>query len=562
MDHILAISEHWNDEELDYMPWLSPTEEQREKQLEWQRFLIHRYKAEFGTNSYVSRKAHFFPERFAMGEKSYIAAGATVRGEHIQIGANSTVNSYATIAGRVQIGDGVRIATHVSIFGFNHGYEDTMLPIYQQPLTTKGIIIEDDVWIGANAVVLDGVTIGAHSIIAAGAIVTKDVPAYSIAGGNPAKVLRNRLEGASSSASAAAVSDLESALAAFGAKVKAQHQELLASYYVQTEDGPIYVDKTVLGTKKTVRAWCDAIEIAALFGTLPPGLNKEELVAKLRGFQDPVSGLLPDPWNPPAADDDPARLTDHLSRYHLLAVGYALELLDATLPYPVRAVSELKGASLYEKLASLPWQTNAWSAGDWIDCFGTGLYLNQKHFGGERPHDVFGWLYAQADPYSGMWGLPTPGEQWLQPVNGFYRLTRGTFAQFGLPLPYPEAAIDTILAHSRNRNYFRHDAGNACNVLDVIHPLWLCYKQTDYRRGEAVQWAKNQLGRTLGQWVDGKGFSFELERSFPPGLQGTEMWLSIIWLLADLCGCSSLLGYKPQGVHRPDPAIQLQPSWK
>ncbi|KRF02416.1 hypothetical protein ASG89_24390 [Paenibacillus sp. Soil766] len=560
MDQTLEISAQWSDEELDYMPWISLTEEQRAKQLEWQQFLIDRYKAEFGANSFVSRKAHFFPERFAMGEKSFVAAGAMIRGEHIEIGSNSTVNSYAIVAGRVQIGDGVRIASHVSIFGFNHGYEDTTLPIYHQPLTTKGIIIGDDVWIGANAVILDGVTIGAHSIIAAGAIVTKDVPTYAIAGGNPAKVIRNRLEKPRDSTAPA--HDLESALSAFGAKVKAQHQELLASYYVQTEDGYIYLDKSIPGSKKTVRAWCDAVEIAALFGTLPPGLSKEELITKLRGFQDSVSGLLPDPWNPPAADNDPSRLTDHLSRYHLLAVGYALELLDATLPYPVRAVEELKGEQLYQKLESLPWQTNAWGAGDWIDCFGTGLYLNQKHFGGERPNDVFGWLYAGADPYTGMWGLPTPEEQWLQPVNGFYRLTRGTFAQFGLPLPYPEAAIDTILAHSRNRKFFRQDVGNACNVLDVIHPLWLCAKQTDYRRTETVAWAKDQLDRALGQWVDGKGFSFELERSFPPGLQGTEMWLSIIWLLADLCGYSSLLGYKPKGVHRPDPAIQLQPTWK
>ncbi|KRF43779.1 acyltransferase [Paenibacillus sp. Soil787] len=560
MDKTLESSQLWQDEELDYMPWIRTTEDQRQRQKEWQQFLASRYDAEFGTSSYVSRKAHFFPERFAIGEKSYIAGGATVRGELIQIGSNSTVNAYAIVAGRVQIGDGVRIASHVSIFGFNHGYEDTTRPIYQQPSTTEGIIIEDDVWIGANAVVLDGVTIGAHSIVAAGAIVTKDVPAYAIAAGNPAKVIRNRLEGTRTSA--APSSDLESALTAFGAKVKAQHQEMLAYYYVQTEDGQIYLDKSVPSTKKTVRAWCDAIEIAALFDSLPPGLSKEELITKLRGFQDPVSGLLPDPWNPPMADNDPSRLTDHLSRYHLLAVGYALELLDATLPYPIRAVEELKGGPLYSKLESLPWKTNAWSAGDWIDCFGTGVYLNQKHCGGKLPHDLFGWLYAQADPFSGMWGLPTPEEQWLQPVNGFYRLTRGTFAQFGLPLPYPEAAIDTILAHSRNRKFFRHDLGNACNVLDVIHPLWLCAKQTDYRRYEAVQWAKEQLNRALDQWVDGEGFSFELERSFHPGLQGTEMWLSIIWLLADLCGYSSLLGYKPKGVHRPDPAIQLQPTWK
>lgn len=558
MDKSAVIDEKWQDEELDYMPWISATPEQLKRQAEWQAFLSERYMAEFSETSFISEKAHFFPQRFQIGERSFVAAGAMIRGEEILIGHDSTVNSYAVVAGRVKIGNGVRIASHVSIFAFNHGHEDPNIPIHKQPLTHKGITIEDDVWIGANAAVLDGVVIGAHSIVAAGAIVTKDVPPYSVVGGNPAKLIRNRLTGASRKISES--SHLEEKLAEFGAKVKAQHQELLNSYLQDSDEGLIYINNE--GSKRTVRAWCDAVEIAALFGTLPPQFTKQELVKRLQSFQDPATGLIPDPWNPPDASDNPAMLTDHLSRYHLLAVGYALELLDSTLLQPVHSVSQLAGEQLFERLNSLPWKTNAWSAGDWIDCFGTGLYLNQKYFGGRRPDDLFGWLYTQADRYSGMWGSPTDEQQWLQPVNGFYRLTRGTFDQFGMPLPYPETAIDTILAHSRNPAFFREDQGNACNVLDVIHPLWLCAKQTDYRRTEMVQWAQSQLNRVLSKWVDGRGFSFELEKSYSPELKGTEMWLSIVWLLADICGLSNRLGYQPQGVHRPEPALRLQPTWR
>lgn len=100
----------------------------------------------------------------------------------------------------------------------------------------------------------------------------------------------------------------------------------------------------------------------------------------------------------------------------------------------------------------------------------------------------------------GLWGLPTAEEGWLQPVNGFYRLTRATYAQFGLPLPYPERSIDTVLAHSRDRRFFHLDVLNACNVLDVVHPLWLCRKQSDYRQTEIRAWAEKLLGEVLPFW--------------------------------------------------------------
>jgi hypothetical protein len=163
-----------------------------------------------------------------------------------------------------------------------------------------------------------------------------------------------------------------------------------------------------------------------------------------------------------------------------------------------------------------------------------------------------------------MWGSPGLDGDLLQIVNGFYRATRGTFAQFGLPLPFPERVIDTVLQHAAHPRYFAADRQNACNVLDIAHPLWLAGHQTGHRRDEVVTLARRLLENALGHWTDGRGFGFRAPaltaRSLPtaaPGLQGTEMWLAILWLLADLAGVSDALGYRPRGVHRPEPALRL-----
>ncbi|WP_409343175.1 DapH/DapD/GlmU-related protein [Paenibacillus sp. MBLB4367] len=612
----------WLNDRIDHMPWLAMTEAQKAEQAEWQSFLASKSDAVFGTGCFVSPNAHVYADRLRMGDRSYIAANATVRGPRIEMGADCTLNPFAALAGLVTLGDGVRIGTHVSIFGFNHGYAEIERPIFRQPCTHVGIRIGDDVWIGANAVIVDGVTVGAHSIIAGGAVVTKDVPPYSIVGGNPARLLRSRLDGVAASeersgqsvaaaseelggrssaaaageersgqsvaaaaseklggrcaaaaageagaaaqasagrdaavrASADTASSERAALAErlreFGAEDAAQLPALLARCLAD-EGGELHY-RNRPDSERTVRAWCDAVELAAMFGQLPPGFSREELVARLQGFQDPATGLLPDPWKlPDERTNDPARMSDHLSRYHILAVGYALETLGAAFLHPIRVIEEMPAEALYRQLEQLPWETNAWGCGDWIDAYATGLYFNRKQFGSQQaPDALFGWLLLHADRYTGLWGKPTAKEQWLQPVNGFYRLTRATYAQFGVPLPYPQMTIDTVLAHTRNAAFFRPDLGNACNVLDVIHPLWLCLKQTDYRRPEIEQWAAGQIDRILSRWVPGEGFSFPLEHTEAPGLQGSEMWLSILYLLADVCGLSGSLGYKPRGVHR------------
>jgi hypothetical protein len=290
------------------------------------------------------------------------------------------------------------------------------------------------------------------------------------------------------------------------------------------------------GGETAVRPWCDAIEIADLLvRRTPAGHSTDDLVRRLRAAE--VSVL-----------DGPAS-------YHVLCVGYALQLLGSCFEHPIAL--DLDPARFDE----LPWARNAWSAGAAIDSVGTAIARNLKdHSDSSMLYPLMGWLAAHADPETGMWGRPHPDDGWLQVVNGFYRLTRGTYAQYGLPLPYPEAAIRTVLVHSQDHRVFTGDGFNACNVLDVIHPLWLAGKQTDYGRAEGRRWAEQMLTAILDRWVDDAGFAFAPEGTGDraiPGLQGTEMWLAIIWLLTDYLGFSEVLGYRPRGVHRPEPLISL-----
>ena len=106
------------------------------------------------------------------------------------IGSNSRVGIGNVLIGPVTIGSQVILAQNVVLSGLNHTYEDIHTPIRLQKVTTAPIIVEDEAWIGANSVITAGVTVGRHSIVAGGSVVTKNVPPYSIVGGNPAKLLK------------------------------------------------------------------------------------------------------------------------------------------------------------------------------------------------------------------------------------------------------------------------------------------------------------------------------------------------------------------------------------
>ena len=112
------------------------------------------------------------------------AVGDVIIGDHTRIGLHNT------IIGPITIGSHVNLAQGITITALNHNFDDSEKRIDQQGVTTKEVVLEDDIWVGANAVILPGVTIGKHAVVAAGAIVTKDVPPHSLVAGVPAKVIR------------------------------------------------------------------------------------------------------------------------------------------------------------------------------------------------------------------------------------------------------------------------------------------------------------------------------------------------------------------------------------
>ena len=112
------------------------------------------------------------------------AVGDVIIGDHTRIGLHNT------IIGPVTIGSHVNLAQGITITALNHNFDDSEKRIDQQGISTKEVVLEEDIWVGANAVILPGVTIGKHAVVAAGAIVTKDVPPHSLVAGVPAKVIR------------------------------------------------------------------------------------------------------------------------------------------------------------------------------------------------------------------------------------------------------------------------------------------------------------------------------------------------------------------------------------
>jgi acetyltransferase-like isoleucine patch superfamily enzyme len=131
-----------------------------------------------------------------IGERSSIRTYAclyTYEGE-ISIGSFCSVNPFTIIYGHggVRIGDHVRIAAHTIIVASSHNFDQLDVPISQQGTSQKGIVIGNDVWIGAGARILDGVTIGSGAVIAAGAVVNRNVPALSVVGGVPARLIKMR----------------------------------------------------------------------------------------------------------------------------------------------------------------------------------------------------------------------------------------------------------------------------------------------------------------------------------------------------------------------------------
>ncbi|MBD1362231.1 acyltransferase [Mucilaginibacter sp. ZT4R22] len=161
----------------------------------WVRWFLNPFYHKHGKRSIIGFYARMdvFPfNNFAIGEYSIIedfaalnnGVGDIIIGHHVGVGISNT------IIGPVTLGNYVMMAQNIVLSGLNHGYEDITLPPRVQKVITKQITVMDNVWIGANSVITAGVTIGKHAVIGAGSVVTKDIPEYSVAVGNPAKVIK------------------------------------------------------------------------------------------------------------------------------------------------------------------------------------------------------------------------------------------------------------------------------------------------------------------------------------------------------------------------------------
>ncbi|MFI0491622.1 acyltransferase [Flavobacterium sp.] len=161
----------------------------------WIRWFVNPFYHKKGKGALVRRRTRMdvVPwNKFDLGDYSTIedfsainnGVGSVIIGDRTKIGLSNT------IIGPVTIGNDVRLAQNITLSGLNHNYEDVNLPIHVQGVSTAPIIVENDCWIGANVVAVAGVTIGKHSIVAAGSIVTKNIPPYSVAVGNPARVIK------------------------------------------------------------------------------------------------------------------------------------------------------------------------------------------------------------------------------------------------------------------------------------------------------------------------------------------------------------------------------------
>lgn len=161
----------------------------------WVRIILNPFFHIRGKRSIIRRRTRLdvFPyNKFSLGNDSILEEFSTLNNGvgDVLIGHSTIVGIGSVVIGPVTIGNNVMLAQNVVVSGLNHGYEDVAVPPSIQKVICKQIMISDDVWIGANCIITAGITIGKHTIIGAGSVVTKDMPDFCVAVGNPAKIIK------------------------------------------------------------------------------------------------------------------------------------------------------------------------------------------------------------------------------------------------------------------------------------------------------------------------------------------------------------------------------------
>lgn len=189
---------------LNYMPWLYWRLKAKHRawadswQKEYQDYLQAMETVEIGQNCFISPLAHIFAEpgrKVVIADNTFIAADCVIHGP-VTIGAEVAINHHCVLEGGrvgIEIADQARLAAYCHLYAFEHGI-GLHEPMYQQPVTSKGIRIGRDVWLGAHVGVKDGVHIADHAVVGMHSMVTKSVAEKQIVVGNPARFLCMRGE--------------------------------------------------------------------------------------------------------------------------------------------------------------------------------------------------------------------------------------------------------------------------------------------------------------------------------------------------------------------------------
>lgn len=133
------------------------------------------------------------PENVSVGDNVLFNIGCHVQASSpVTIGSKTHFAPYCILYGPLEVGDKCAVAAHTVFASIGHTYDRPEIPFVDQPAQKAPIVLEDNVWIGANASIIAGVRIGTGSIVGAGAVVTHDVEPYSVVGGVPARLIRRR----------------------------------------------------------------------------------------------------------------------------------------------------------------------------------------------------------------------------------------------------------------------------------------------------------------------------------------------------------------------------------
>ena len=189
---------------LGWMPWLYFALKPRHRawaelwQAELQAFLLAQETVELGEGCFIAPDAAIFGEPgrpVLIGARCAIASQAFLHGP-ITLQDEVSVNAGARLDGGskgIVVGRGTRIASGAALYAFDHRMAPDR-PIRDQPVRSRGIVIGEDCWIGANAGVTDGVKLGDHAVVGMGAVVTRDVPEWAVVAGSPAQIIGDRRE--------------------------------------------------------------------------------------------------------------------------------------------------------------------------------------------------------------------------------------------------------------------------------------------------------------------------------------------------------------------------------